>query len=581
MPARANFVTPEAAPAHTGLSFPEVLPMSNRPSHLLGLIALFTALPACGLLLGLDEYQPYCKPYGPGEPPDCAPSPSGSGGAGGAGGGATACEPGATADCYEGPPDTKGVGICKGGTKTCDEKGTDYGACQGAVTPDVESCAATEDESCDGLDCVIWVEKLSAEGNAVASIARDPKDGTFVLAGDIETAITFPGAAPVIPTAGYDGLVARVRPDGSAVWARAIGSAGDQFTQSVAVDAQGNIFIGGTTEMPFTLDSISVPTGKFVAKLDPSGQALWVKGLVTTHTFDNLPNVSVTPQDDVIVSGAFNGSLNLGDGPVNGSGLFIAKLRGSDGFGSKAGAEGFWSHYAIEQYSSSIVNRVDAAGNVYFAGYSTEAITFAGEMLPNAGGSDWIFGKLTSDGSLAWARQFGGAQNDILRELAVDNEGNLIMEGFFNFVFDFVSFNFDPVNGGTMLFKWNTSNTMEWGKQYNDKVGHAALAVDAQSNVAVFSAFTGDLDLGKGPTPAGAGAALFLAKLSPSGDPTWLRTYPVEIDFGGADVAMALTPEGTELTAAAVPATVDFGTGPLMWSGGPLSKQLVLGSFGR
>lgn len=554
--------------------------MQNRPARFLSLLVVTIALPSCGLLLGLDEYAPpYCKPHGEGVPPDCEPFVGGAG-SGGAGGGPTACEPGTSLECYDGPAATKGVGACKAGAKTCSAEGTSDGACEGQVQPDVESCAGTEDESCDGLDCVLWTLKLSQQDdNTIAAIERDPSDGTFILVGVIREALSFP-EKKVIPSGNYDGFVARVDQKGAMVWAQAIGGAGDDFTRTAAVDAQGNVFIGGSAETSFKVGRVTVPVGRFVLKLAPNGDALWVKGLSSNHEVDDMPSVSATAGGDVIVSGAFTTDLDLGDGPVSGNGFFIAKLRGSDGFGSKTGAEGFWSHYAVQDYGGYLMNRLDSAGNVYFAGKSVGAGTFAGEPLLNAGGSDWIFGKLASDGKLAWARTYGGAQNEILKSLAIDNEGNLIMAGFFSFMFDFQDFDYDPANGKALLFKWSTSNTMIWGKQYkgSDQPG---LAVDAQSNVAVYGTFNETLDLGSGPIAAGASNALFLAKLTGSGDPAWVRTYPVTLSLGGVVQALALTPEGLEITATAIPATVDFGTGPLMSNGTPFDKQLILAGFGR
>lgn len=55
--------------------------------------------------------------------------------------------------------------------------------------------------------------------------------------------------------------------------------------------------------------------------------------------------VAVTPQNDVIVAGAFCGTLDVGDGPIasqgsNTSNGFIAKLQGKDGSGKTS--DGGW-----------------------------------------------------------------------------------------------------------------------------------------------------------------------------------------------------------------------------------------------
>jgi hypothetical protein len=65
------------------------------------------------------------------------------------------CVPGSQAPCYEGPGGTQNVGVCKGGQKTCLPSGTGYGACNGQVLPQPESCATPADDDCNGqaLNC--------------------------------------------------------------------------------------------------------------------------------------------------------------------------------------------------------------------------------------------------------------------------------------------------------------------------------------------------------------------------------------------------------------------------------------------
>ena len=92
------------------------------------------------------------------------PDPSGAGGAGGAGGesgggaavatgtggSVTSCEPGSKRDCYTGPAATRGVGACMDGFSICNPIGTDWGFCEGEITPGKEICTTPADDDCDG-----------------------------------------------------------------------------------------------------------------------------------------------------------------------------------------------------------------------------------------------------------------------------------------------------------------------------------------------------------------------------------------------------------------------------------------------
>jgi hypothetical protein len=63
--------------------------------------------------------------------------------------GPCSCTPGATQDCYTGASG-KDVGTCKGGISTCDPTGTQWGPCEGQVTPSFDTCSDGLDNDCDG-----------------------------------------------------------------------------------------------------------------------------------------------------------------------------------------------------------------------------------------------------------------------------------------------------------------------------------------------------------------------------------------------------------------------------------------------
>ena len=80
-----------------------------------------------------------------------------------------------------------------------------------------------------------------------------------------------------------DGLVVRLRPDGQPLWARSFGDLEAQMVDTVAVDGQGAIIIGGwfSGELelggpPLRGTSMNgVGFENFLAKLSPEGEPLW------------------------------------------------------------------------------------------------------------------------------------------------------------------------------------------------------------------------------------------------------------------------------------------------------------------
>ncbi len=73
----------------------------------------------------------------------------------------------------------------------------------------------------------------------------------------------------------------------------------------------------------------------------------------------------------------------------------------------------------------------DAAGNVYVTGYFSNSVTFGAIPLTSAGGTDIFVAKYSANGALIWARQFGGAGNEVVRGVTAHPAGDVFIVGSF------------------------------------------------------------------------------------------------------------------------------------------------------
>jgi hypothetical protein len=89
--------------------------------------------------------------------------------------GVCVCTPGSTESCYEGPAGTANRGRCARGTRTCAATGLSFGACEGQVLPQAESCTSDSvDDDCDGV-----VDNVpDADGDGWTTCDGDCCDGT-------------------------------------------------------------------------------------------------------------------------------------------------------------------------------------------------------------------------------------------------------------------------------------------------------------------------------------------------------------------------------------------------------------------
>ena len=149
-----------------------------------------------------------------------------------------------------------------------------------------------------------------------ARVAADP-DGNAVLAATTYGPIDF-GTGPL--TSGSV-VVASYDPAGNTRWAEALGGAGseDAIAFSVAVDAMGNVVVGGSLFGTVDLGAGPLTSGQgrdaFVVALDPGGSPLWTR--VLGGAGDQTANgVAVDAAGRVVVTSSPFESIDLGGGQV-------------------------------------------------------------------------------------------------------------------------------------------------------------------------------------------------------------------------------------------------------------------------
>jgi len=235
--------------------------------------------------------------------------------------------------------------------------------------------------------------------------------------------------------------------------------------------------------------------------------------------------IAVDGSSNSYVTGSFGGTATFGAGESNettltstGSGdLFVAKYD-SDGlliWAKQAGGTGGDRGWGIA---------VDGSGNSYVTGDFSLTATFgAGEVnettLTSAGGIDIFVAKYDSNGSLVWAKRDGGANSDIGRGIAVDENSNAYMTGF--------------KDGNILLVaKHTSSGQLVWAQQVENGQGYS-IAVDESGNSYVTGDFGGTATFGAGEinetTLISAGdsdfflADIFVAKYDSSGSLAWAK----------------------------------------------------------
>jgi hypothetical protein len=538
-----------------------------RPLLLLFQVALALFCGGCVVILNLYTDHDSAGPTGPG-------------GVGGSGGGG-ACAPGAIVDCYDGPAGTEGVGLCKPGAKTCAADGASFGPCKGAILPVAENCATPVDEDCDGLappckGALLWAKRFGdASEQLGASVAVDSA-GNVLVTGRISGKVDF-GAGPLV-AAGTDVFVAKLDASGNYLWSKIFGDAGTQYGTSITVDGAGNVLVTGA--FSGTVDFGGGPLVSkgaqdvFVAKLDASGNHVWSKRF--GDAADQISyGIAVDGKGNVLVTGAFSGSIDFGGGALNCGGfydVFVAKL---DASGNHVWSKTFGETGIL----SGISVAADSAGNVLVIGHVSGSIDFGGGPLV-AAGTDAFVAKLDASGNHVWSKLFGDAADQHGQGIAADGAGNVLVTGAFSGSIDFGG---GPLvsKGAQDVFvaKLNASGNHVWSKRFGDAADQFSngIAVDGKGNVLVTGAFSGSIDFGDGQYVTAGKEDVFVAKLDAvKGNHLWSKRFGDAADQIGYGIAVDSA--NNVLVTGAFSGSADFGGVSLVSDGG---EDIFVAKFGE
>jgi hypothetical protein len=432
------------------------------------------------------------------------------------GGAGCACVPNAVVPCYSGPQATLNVGNCKAGTQACNAQGSAYGPCVGETVPATETCNVFGDEDCDG--------KINEEGAGCVCVPG-------------ETVTCYAGPAG---TAGVGACKAGTK----------------------TCNAQGTAFGSCAGEVLPASENCVTPADESctgpVGDPCPLGFAKRFGDSAAQEAWD----VAFDAQGNMIVVGAFVGTLDFGGGPLatasSDQDMFVVKL---DAFGQH-----LWSkRFGAKGNDGARAVAVDASGNIWIAGVYQSTVDFGGGALVSANGTtDAVVVELSPSGAHLFSKGFGAGGGDEATAIAVSAAGNVVVGGHFRNTVDFGG---GPITAGGLddqfILGLTSQGAHVFSHGYGDANNQAAkrVAFDGAGSVYFTATFEGTVDYGGGPITSAGGVDGVLVKLSPTGAYKWHRAFAgpaTQIPYG-----LAVDSKNDVVVAGQTQNVVDFGGGGL------------------
>src|SRR6185503_3973703 len=163
-----------------------------------------------------------------------------------------------------------------------------------------------------------------------------------------------------------------------------------------------------------------------------NGAHLWSKRFGGLEN-DSIDGVALDASGNVVIGGLYCSTIDLGAGLLDSVGvgdMYLAKFNSA---GSHQWSKSFISGTSARDCIKGVT--VDSQGNVIIAGCMISALSFGGAALTNpaggGGSSDTFVAKFSAAGSHLWSNRYGGYFDDWACAVTVDRTDNLFVIGQF------------------------------------------------------------------------------------------------------------------------------------------------------
>jgi hypothetical protein len=324
----------------------------------------------------------------------------------------------------------------------------------------------------DSAGHVVFQNLLGSGGSASGyGLALDPSGGVVVTGAS--TADLTPGS---VANGNNDSFVARYDSSGNQAWIKQIQTLATNQSNSVSVDASGNITIGGSVSGG-VIGAGQVAQGKgdaFLAKFDSKGKLL-AESQFGTSGADSVAATAIGADGSLYVASTQSGHA------------ILAKYAGGD-----ITVPPSWTQDLGDLAAGGSIGGLTVSGSkVHVSGATSNANLTAGGgatiAAPASGGIDAFVFSATDNGSSATAgtvTYLGTSGTDTAGAVTVAGDGTIYVAGTTNGTFAGAQRSVQNVNNA-FATALNSDGTVKWTKQFGGADGvssGAGLAIDTQGS---------------------------------------------------------------------------------------------------
>ncbi|WP_190300430.1 T9SS type A sorting domain-containing protein [Rufibacter hautae] len=280
-----------------------------------------------------------------------------------------------------------------------------------------------------------WLVKVSATGvklwdkryggfadDELRTITPTP-DGGFLLGGSSRSGTG--GDKSEVSRGGTDFWVVKIAGDGTKLWNRRFGGAGDEDLRAVTIASDGGFLLGGSSASGIGGDQRQASRGLtdyWVVRISANGTKQWDKRFGGSAA-DELHSLVQTPDGGFLLGGQSMSGMS-GDKAEASRGLSDFWVVRISGTGAQLWDRRFGG--AAEDRLRTVTLTSDGG---FLLGGSSLSGAGGDKSEVSRGGQDLWVVRINSAGAKLWNRRFGGSSDEELTSVLETPEGNLLLGG--------------------------------------------------------------------------------------------------------------------------------------------------------
>ncbi len=252
----------------------------------------------------------------------------------------------------------------------------------------------------------------------------------------------------------------------------------------------------------------------------------WARGLYGPSDEDEIDAVAADADGSVYLSGKFEDTLE-----IDGDNSTLRSRGHADIMVVKYDRHGVWQwtrHFGGPGEDNIFDAICDDDGNLIISGYFEDTVQFGDHTLESHGALDMVVAKIDPDGAVMWAHNFGGSGRDGGNEVVVSPDGRIIVGAGSDGTFEGIA---NTGSQDAYLVSLTANGDIDWIRAVTGGGDARAKAVEVDSggNVYLGGDYRGDtvLEIGaqRWEFDEFGGRDAYLVSFTPDGDYRWHRHW--------------------------------------------------------